>query len=38
MQYAVSMNFAEWVSLLKNPFAPTSAPGSGAEYSVFVAF
>src|SRR5829696_5831239 len=31
-------NFGEYPSLLKNPFAPCSAPGSGAEYAVSVAF
>src|SRR5215216_4862330 len=30
--------FRERLSLLKNPFALSSAPGSGAEYAVFVAF
>jgi hypothetical protein len=33
-----SANFAGTASLLKNPFAPSYAPGSGAEYAVFVAF
>jgi hypothetical protein len=33
-----SANFADTASLLKNPFAPSYAPGSGAEYAVFVAF
>jgi hypothetical protein len=31
-------NFSELRSLLKNPFASCSAPGSGAEYAVSVAF
>jgi hypothetical protein len=30
--------FREYPSLLKNPFALTSAPGLGAEYAVSVAF
>ena len=31
-------NFGEYPSLLKNPFAPLSAPSSGAACGVFVAF
>jgi hypothetical protein len=31
-------NFGEYPSLLKNPFALTSALGLGAESAVFVAF
>jgi hypothetical protein len=32
------MNFAEAASLLKNSFALSSAPASGAEYAVLVVF
>src|SRR5215213_6647917 len=35
---AVPANFGENPSLLKNSFVLSSAPGSGAEYVVFVAF
>ena len=38
MGYSPKLNFRFTASLLKNPFAPSSAPGSGVEYSVFVAF
>ena len=30
--------FAEFISLLKNSYALTSAPDSGAKYTVFVVF
>jgi hypothetical protein len=32
------VNFAFWASLLKNPFAPSSAPGAEAKYGAFVVF